>query len=90
MRGCLTGGRCHCPFVAEVRIATRSVAARLLAKTSEATSNTVTWSFMAFLNAKFRERSESFERRGPTVIQLLLQELSGLRASKTPGYRPSR
>ena len=32
-----------------------------LAKTSEATSNTVvTWFFMAFLNAKFRERSQSF------------------------------
>ena len=32
-----------------------------LAKTSDATSNTVvTWSFMAFLNAKFRERSQSF------------------------------
>jgi len=32
-----------------------------LAKTSEATSNTVvTWSFMAFLNTKFRGRSQSF------------------------------
>ena len=32
-----------------------------LAKTSEATSNTVvTWSFMAFLNAKFRGCSQSF------------------------------
>ena len=32
-----------------------------LAKTSDATSNTVvTWSFMAFLNAKFRGRSQSF------------------------------
>ena len=32
-----------------------------LAKTSEATSNTVvTWFFMAFLNAKFRGRSQSF------------------------------
>ena len=32
-----------------------------LAKTSEATSNiVVTWFFMAFLNAKFRERSQSF------------------------------
>ena len=32
-----------------------------LAKTSEAMSNTVvTWSFMAFLNAKFRGRSQSF------------------------------
>jgi hypothetical protein len=31
-----------------------------LAKTSEATSNTVvTWSFMTFLNAKFRGRSQS-------------------------------
>jgi hypothetical protein len=30
------------------------------------------------------------ERSGPTVIQLLQQELSGLRASKTPGYRASR
>ena len=32
-----------------------------LAKTSEATSNmVVTWFFIAFLNAKFRERSQSF------------------------------
>jgi hypothetical protein len=32
-----------------------------LAKTSEATSNTVvTWFFMAFLDAKFRGRSQSF------------------------------
>jgi hypothetical protein len=32
-----------------------------LAKTSEATSNTiVVWSFMAFVNAKFRGRSQSF------------------------------
>ena len=32
-----------------------------LAKTSEAMSNTVvTWSFMAFFNAKFRGRSQSF------------------------------
>ena len=32
-----------------------------LAKTSEATSNTVvTWCFMAFLTAKFRRRSQSF------------------------------
>jgi hypothetical protein len=62
-----------------------------LAKTSEATSNTVvTWSFMAFLNAKFRGAVNPLERRGPTVIQRLLQELSGLRAAKTSGYRPSR
>ena len=40
-----------------------------LAKTSEATSNTVvTWSFMAFLNAKFRGAVNPLERRGPTVI----------------------
>jgi hypothetical protein len=33
-----------------------------LAKTSEATSNTiVTWCFMAFLTAKFRGRSQSFK-----------------------------
>ena len=62
-----------------------------LAKTSEATSNTVvTWSFMTFLNAKFRGAVNPLERRGPTVIQRLLKELSGLRASKTSDYRPSR
>ena len=33
-----------------------------LAKTSEATSDTVvTWSFMTFLNAKFRGRSQNFD-----------------------------
>ena len=38
----------------------------------------------------FEGEVNPLERRGPTVIQRLLQELSGLRASKTPGYRPSR
>ena len=40
--------------------------------------------------ANFEVAVNPLEPRGPTVIQLLLQELSGLRASKTPGYRPSR
>ena len=61
-----------------------------LAKTSEAMSNTVvTWFFMALLNAKFRERSQSFGTvrtdRDSTVATL-----NGQRASKTPGYQPSR
>ena len=30
------------------------------------------------------------ERREPSLTQRLLHELSELRASKTPGYRPSR
>jgi len=61
-----------------------------LAKTSEAMSNTVvTWFFMAFFNAKFRGRSQSFGRCRAPVIQLLLQELSELRASKTPGLAGS-
>ena len=38
----------------------------------------------------FEGAVNSLERREPAVIERLLQELSGLRASKTPGYRPSR
>jgi hypothetical protein len=43
-----------------------------------------------FLIPNFEGAVNPLERSGPTVILLLLQKLSGLRASKTPGYPQSR
>jgi len=55
-----------------------------LAKTSEATSNTVvTWFFMAFLDAKFRGRSQSFAAAPTDRNSIVLEELTGLRKQDT-------
>ena len=54
-----------------------------LAKTSEATSNTVvTWFFMAFLNAKFRGRSQSFGAARTDRDLMTVREAEKVRAGQ--------